>query len=133
MHPSARHGRFVVGAPATIWKPTPDGSDMEVATASWTWIFGVEFSAENGNFRVLGPHDGTPVLCLQQVDELRSGKNRKHLDLIANGELARVADDVRQHGGSHVSGPYEQAGGRWYVLADPDGNEFCLVSFAAGH
>jgi catechol 2,3-dioxygenase-like lactoylglutathione lyase family enzyme len=130
-HCDADTGGFVVGAPTTIWKPTLDCSDMEVATAFWTWLLGVDVSAENGNFRVLGPPDGPPLLCLQQVDARRSGKNRMHLDLIAE-DLGRVSDDVREHGGAHVSGPYEHRGVRWRVMADPEGNEFCLVSFAAG-
>jgi catechol 2,3-dioxygenase-like lactoylglutathione lyase family enzyme len=123
---------LVVGTPATIWKPTLDCSDLELATAFWTWLLGVEVSVENGNFRVLAPDNGPPLLCLQQVDEPRSGKNRMHLDLIAQDDLDRVSDDVLRHGGTHVSGPYEQPGGRWRVMADPEGNEFCLVSFGAG-
>jgi predicted enzyme related to lactoylglutathione lyase len=33
---------------------------------------------------------------------------------------------VRQHGGSRVA-DHEAAGIRWRIMADPEGNEFCLV------
>jgi predicted enzyme related to lactoylglutathione lyase len=34
---------------------------------------------------------------------------------------------VQERGGAFVEGPYEIPGGRWMVMADPEGNEFCLV------
>lgn len=63
-----------------------------------------------------------------QVPEGKSIKNRLHLDLRTDGsstedELQRLLDlgarrvDVGQ--GPEVS---------WVVLADPEGNEFCLLS-----
>ncbi len=73
--------------------------------------------------------DGTgPRIDVFQVPERKTVKNRLHLDLRADGsgtadELARLLAlgatraDVGQ--GSDVT---------WTVLADPEGNEFCLLS-----
>lgn len=69
-----------------------------------------------------------PCMDIIAVPEAKAGKNRLHLDLRADGnstaaELQRLLDlgatraDVGQ--GPDVS---------WVVLADPEGNEFCLLS-----
>ena len=117
-----------MGAPTSIWKPTLDCADIETTTAFWAWLLGVDVILDAPNIRFLGPEAGQPVLCLQQVDEPRVGKNRMHLDLIAD-DLEQVAAEVKQHGGSQVAGPNVIPGGSWYVMADPEGNEFCLVMF----
>ncbi len=68
-----------------------------------------------------------PLLVFVPVPEAKAGKNRLHLDLCPSGcdqdeELARLLAlgaaraDVGQ-------GP----GAPWIVLADPEGNEFCLL------
>jgi predicted enzyme related to lactoylglutathione lyase len=113
-----------------IWKPTLDCADLDVTTAFWTWLLGVEVSLENGNIRFLGAQDGPPVMCLQQVAEPRLGKNRMHLDLVAPNLDAAVAD-VAHHGGARLSEVHELPAGRWREMSDPEGNEFCLVEFAA--
>jgi len=72
------------------------------------------------------PEDGVaPDLLFLRVAELKSGKNRLHLDLRPVDQAAEVARlerlgalraDVGQ--GPEVT---------WVVLADPDGNEFCVL------
>jgi glyoxalase superfamily protein len=68
-----------------------------------------------------------PVLSLQRVPEPKAGKNRLHLDLLvvdADGEVARL-----QALGATVlpPGTREEFGQRWFVLADPEGNELCVA------
>lgn len=67
---------------------------------------------------VEGP-PGAPSLFFQRVPEPKTAKNRMHLDLAAQeGELERLlslgASVVERHP-------------EWVVLADPEGNEFCLM------
>lgn len=68
-------------------------------------------------------------ILFQQVPEGRAGKNRMHLDVRATAAgpdldatraalLARGATFL--HEGSQ--GPH-----RWYTMADPEGNEFCIT------
>ncbi|MET7673534.1 VOC family protein [Streptomyces seoulensis] len=65
-------------------------------------------------------------VLFQRVPEAKSGKNRLHLDLHAGPE--RRAEEVARLialGATvlrEVSGP----AGAWTVLADPEGNEFCV-------
>ena len=71
------------------------------------------------------PGDTRPHLILQQVPEPKSGKNRMHLDLHAaelDVEMARLislgARKVQE--APNCLGAY-----CWYLMADPEGNEFC--------
>ncbi len=115
--------------PTKIWKSTLDCADIEVTTTFWAWLLGVIVISEDGNYRNLGPTGGSPVLGLQKVAEPPSGKNRMHLDLLVE-DLDTVVEEVSRHGGKRLSDLNQVPAGRWYVMADPEGNEFCLVSLA---
>ena len=74
----------------------------------------------------VGPQTaGGPQLYYVQVPEPKMSKNRIHLDLIPpdgdqETELARLVGL-----GASVVGD-QPAGVAWVILADPEGNEFCL-------
>ena len=78
--------------------------------------------------------DGTHRLLFIEVPEPKTVKNRLHLDLepvqgTRDDELARLVD----HGATQVAdlrGTYGPGTG-WVVLADPEGNEFCILRSAA--
>jgi hypothetical protein len=66
----------------------------------------------------------TPRLCFQLVPESKVVKNRVHLDLRCDDLEAETARLVEL--GARVltaTGPQPD----WVVLADPEGNEFCLA------
>ena len=74
--------------------------------------------------------DGSHRLLFIEVPEGKTVKNRLHLDLepvegARDDELARLlghgAFEVEDHRGQY--GP----GTGWVVLADPEGNEFCIL------
>lgn len=78
---------------------------------------------------VLDPGSGHRILFIE-VPEAKATKNRLHLDLrprtgTRDAEVARLLDlgaaPVADHRGIH--GP----GTGWVVLADPEGNEFCVL------
>ncbi|MFQ6145358.1 VOC family protein [Streptomyces seoulensis] len=65
-------------------------------------------------------------LLFQRVPEPKSGKNRLHLDLHP-GEERRAGELERLEGlGASVLRRVKEPAGEWTVLADPEGNEFCL-------
>jgi uncharacterized glyoxalase superfamily protein PhnB len=68
-----------------------------------------------------------PSLTLQRVPEPKRGKNRMHLDLLVDNPDADVIR-LRRLGATMVTPvPREEFGQRWFVLADPEGNEFCVA------
>jgi hypothetical protein len=49
-----------------------------------------------------------------------------------NGELVIVIDCLDLDRWLLTSRPVEEDGWRWHVLADPDGNEFCVLQPSGG-
>ena len=66
-----------------------------------------------------------PTLLLQQVAEPKQGKNRMHLDFGVD-DLDAELDRFARLGARRVSADLTEHGFRWVVLADPEGNEFCV-------
>ncbi len=78
---------------------------------------------------MIAPRDGGgfPILFVEEHDE-KVIKNRLHLDLRPDdqAEAVRKALDL---GATHVDiGQHDDPDVTWVVMADPDGNEFCLLS-----
>lgn len=77
----------------------------------------------------IGPaNDVGPRIDFLAVPEVKGGKNRLHIDLRADGcTTAEELDRLLALGARRVDvgqGPDVT----WVVLADPEGNEFCLLS-----
>ena len=64
--------------------------------------------------------DGGPGIFVNGVPEPKAGKVRLHLDVTL--EPGQEISDLLAVGATVVSEPHED---RWWVLADPEGNEFC--------
>ena len=78
-----------------------------------------------GLFRRREPAGG-PRLAFQKVDDPTPGKNRVHIDFTAadlEAEVGRLVGLGATETGRHEFG--EEF--RWVVLADPDGNAFCVA------
>jgi len=76
--------------------------------------------------RLTDPSGRWPDLLLQQVPERKSGKNRMHLDLQVFDVGAEVERLVAA-GASVVDPAHDDEGFLTAVLADPQGNEFCVI------
>lgn len=69
--------------------------------------------------------DTSPLLCFQKVPEPRRGKNRVHLDW-EPADIDATMKQVHAAGGVTLN-DFRDAQGRCVVMADIEGNEFCLV------
>ena len=67
-----------------------------------------------------------PAWLFVQVPEAKAAKNRLHLDFSTADRGAQVARLVAL--GARPLGEHEEEGERWTVLADPEGNEFCVAA-----
>jgi catechol 2,3-dioxygenase-like lactoylglutathione lyase family enzyme len=104
---------------------TIDCADPAALTKFWSAAAGYEVRWQADDFVVLGPAQGTGIqIGLQRVPEARVGKNRVHIDWETDDRLAEVG---RLTGlGARVLDEQSLPGFRWTVLADPEGNEFCV-------
>jgi hypothetical protein len=113
------------GAPDAAFKDLClDAADPHRLAAFWCAALGRELAAADGGWRVAPPEGGPESLGIwvDPVPEPRTGKTRVHLDLRLPSPdvtplLAVGATLVREPDGDV----------RWWVLADPDGNEFCAM------
>lgn len=65
-------------------------------------------------------------LLFQIVPESKSVKNRVHLDVRVGAEAREQKVNQLTSLGARVIGDGEQGDHKWLVLADPEGNEFCV-------
>ena len=102
---------------------TLDCVDLDAITAFWQAALGYAREGTiDGRYVTLA--GGGPSLTLQQVPE---PKNRMHLDLLVDNLEAEVTR-LRELGAAMVTPvAREEFGQRWFVLAEPEGNEFCVA------
>ncbi len=101
---------------------TIDCVDAERLASFWGTLLGRAVSARIGPYVWLERRDKLGI-GFQTVADPKRGKNRLHLDLGAENPSSESRRVVAL-GGRRVEG-YE--GGGFLVMADPEGNEFCIV------
>lgn len=72
--------------------------------------------------------DGTQRLLFIEVPDDKQAKNRLHLDLMpTQGSRDEELDRLLALGARSVNDLRKADGTGWVVLADPEGNEFCIL------
>ncbi len=103
-----------------------DCNDLDVMSSFWCRALRLEEKVRHPSHVWLSRlSDRGPALALQRVPEPRQGKNRIHLDIGAKDPEA-FAEHIISLGGAKVE-DHEVEGFRWSVLADPEGNVFCVT------
>ena len=104
-----------------------DCVDADALADFWASALGFRRgSFESPYVRLVDPIRRWPDLLLQQVPERKSLKNRMHLDLQVTDVDAEV--DRLVAAGARVIDPAHDDGGLMTaILADPQGNEFCVI------
>ena len=100
-----------------------DCSDPELVATFWASLLGRPIVGRKGPYVWLKSLRGGAGLGFQRVVEQRVGRNRVHLDISAP-DVRVVKDRIEALGGQQIDG-YEDGG--FLVMADPEGNEFCVV------
>jgi predicted enzyme related to lactoylglutathione lyase len=105
-----------------------DARDLQTLARFWTLALGWKVLSEREREIVIGADDNAPVgVCFMPVTEPKTVKNRVHLDLTSSAEdRDREIERLLRLGARRVD--IGQSGTEsWTVLADPEGNEFCVV------
>jgi Glyoxalase-like domain len=105
-----------------------DAADPRRLARWWTEALGWAVTAEAPGEVAVEPPDGLGVpLVFVPVDDPKAGKNRLHLDL-ASGSVGHQAAQVDRLVGLGAR-PVDIGQGDvpWVVLADPGGNELCVL------
>jgi predicted enzyme related to lactoylglutathione lyase len=108
-----------------------DARDPSAAATFWEAALGWRRTHDDGVEVVLEPPAGSPQdgvspdLLFLRVPEGKVGKNRLHIDLRPDDQDAEVAR-LLALGAQRVE-VGQDPDVTWVVLADPDGNELCVL------
>lgn len=108
-----------------------DSTDPESLAPFWASALGygvLERQPDSNYLYLETPDESSPVFYFQQVPEPKTTKNRLHLDLRTTAP-AELIERLEGLGATRIG---ERHGGKtcdwWQVLADPQGNEFCVCA-----
>jgi predicted enzyme related to lactoylglutathione lyase len=103
-----------------------DSDDPRSLGRWWAGLLGWEVVNDDADeFEVRPSADQLPGLLFVRVSDAKVGKNRLHLDFRPDDQQAEVHRFV-EAGATPVDVGQEDV--PWVVLADPEGNEFCILS-----
>ena len=113
---------------------TVDCADAYALSEWWKQVLGYVDVADDPNepgheeCMILSPVTGHSVLFIE-VPEPKTVKNRLHFDMRPADGATREAEAERVLGlgATEVADHRREDGGGWVLLADPEGNEFCIL------
>src|SRR3954470_7843578 len=95
----------------------------------WAAVLGWRVVDESDGLVSIAPADGRwPAIDVIPVPEAKTVKNRLHLDLRADGTSTEEELERLLALGATRADVGQAPDSSWTVLADPEGNEFCLLS-----
>jgi predicted enzyme related to lactoylglutathione lyase len=113
-----------------VWSGvTIDCIDPARVARFWSALLNREPGPSQDGWVYLGERgDDQPRLVFQPVPEPKQGKVRIHLDVTVD-EISQAIHAVTVLGGRFTGERHEYDEGVVVVMADPEGNEFCLVQY----
>ena len=110
-----------------------DAADPERLAAFWSNVLGyVELGREDDGSIEIGPPEAgfgglQPTLVLSPSTDPRAGKLRLHIDVNATDRDQEAELDRLLAAGARRADIGQTGNESWHVLADLEGNEFCLL------
>ncbi|HEX4213763.1 MAG TPA: VOC family protein [Candidatus Dormibacteraeota bacterium] len=116
-------------ARSPIHNVTFDAADPHALARFWQGVtgFSLEGSEQDGEVQLSPPVDTHPGLLFIRVPEGKTAKNRVHIDVMPLEGTRDEAVGRALATGARMLADFREADGTgWVVLADPEGNEFCI-------
>jgi catechol 2,3-dioxygenase-like lactoylglutathione lyase family enzyme len=106
-----------------------DAHDVDAVAAFWCGVLGWrEVDRDDDAVSIAGDDPPVPGIDVLRVPEGKTVKNRLHLDLRADGSSTQEELDRLLALGARRVDVGQGPDVSWTVLADVEGNEFCLLS-----
>jgi hypothetical protein len=114
------------GMTSAFTELTIDCVDAELLARFWCEVLGYSIAGREDDWVEISGPEG-PSLIFAEVPETKTIKNRIHIDLNPvdrdrDAEVSRLVE----LGATHAD--VGQGDVDWVVLADPEGNEFCVLA-----
>jgi predicted enzyme related to lactoylglutathione lyase len=108
-----------------------DCADPDRLAAFWSDVLGLEIDAPLGDpphyLGLVPAGPDAPAVSFHRVPEPKVVKNRLHFD-IAVDDVDSATTRVEALGGTRAAADdFSEYGFHWRLMADPEGNEFCLI------
>lgn len=112
-----------------LYNTVIDCQDALALSRFWADALGWELRQQEPGWASVGDPDGPQRLGFGPVTEGKVGKNRLHVDLLPEQGVSREAERARLEGlGARLLHTVREGDLVAHdVMADPEGNEFCLL------
>jgi len=105
-----------------------DAHDLPKLARFWTQALGWKVLSEREREIVIGTDENAPVgICFMPVTDQKIVKNRVHLDITTEAQDRDQEIDRLIGLGAQRADIGQTGKESWTVLADPEGNEFCVI------
>jgi len=117
-----------VGMPVRLHHIVVDAHDLPRLARFWTQALGWKILSEREREIVIGTDENAPVgMCFMPVTDRKIVKNRVHLDITTAAEDRDQEIERLLALGARRADIGQTGAESWTVLADPEGNEFCVI------
>lgn len=103
-----------------------DCHDPERAAAFWCGVLGYRVLERDETAVEIAGEPAAPTLLFSRSDDPKTVKNRLHIDVNAT-DRDQMEEVARLEGLGARRIDIGQGEPTWVVMADPDGNEFCVL------
>ncbi|MDR1264629.1 MAG: VOC family protein [Propionibacteriaceae bacterium] len=103
---------------------TFDAVDATRLAAWWAKAVGGEVTLDSDGWFCQVAVPGSHPLSFQKVADVTPGKNKIHLDFQADDPAVEIERLIALE--AEMVGEHTMEGFSWTVLADPEGNQFCV-------
>jgi predicted enzyme related to lactoylglutathione lyase len=108
------------------WSVEVDCADHRAQARFWASVFDWQIMVESDDAIAIAKDETSwPGMVFSNVPEAKTLKNRLHIDLNPDDQAAEVA---RLEGLGATRADIGQGEVPWVVMADPEGNEFCVLT-----
>jgi predicted enzyme related to lactoylglutathione lyase len=114
--------------PVAVHHIVVDAHDLPRLARFWAEALRWTMLSQRPREVVIGPALDAPIgICCMPVDEPKAAKNRLHLDLTTTADDRDAEIERLLALGARRVDIGQTGDESWTVLADPEGNEFCVV------
>ena len=104
-----------------------DCHDARLAADFWCAALGYRITESDDTGVAVAGDSSAPTLLFLESNDRKAAKNRIHFDVCPIDGTTRDDEVARLESLGATLIDVGQTGGSWIVMADPDGNEFCVM------
>ncbi len=105
-----------------------DSSDPEQVAAFWCEALGYRVADADDTYVAINGASSAPTMLFLRSSDTKLHKNRIHFDVCPTQGTTRDEEVARLESLGATRTDFGPTDSSWVVMADPDGNEFCVMA-----